>query len=119
MASEVKSLATQTAKATEDIGAQIASIQRETGAVVEDIRDITRHHYRDRWDFLFDGFRGRRAGIGMQEIVGNVQQAAARTNEVPQNILSVTEGIATTETAARKILGSAAKLATQSEALRE
>lgn len=47
-----------------------------------------------------------------------MQQAAARTGEVSQSILSVTEGIATTETAAREMLGSAAKLATQSETLR-
>jgi methyl-accepting chemotaxis protein len=119
VASEVKSLATQTAKATEDIGAQIASIQRETGAVVEDIHDITSTI--TAIDEISSSIASavEEQGSATQEIARNVQQAAARTGEVSQNILSVTEGIATTETAASEMLGSAAKLAKQSETLRD
>uniref|UniRef100_UPI00036196D7 methyl-accepting chemotaxis protein n=1 Tax=Elioraea tepidiphila TaxID=457934 RepID=UPI00036196D7 len=40
VASEVKNLASQTAKATEEIGGQIAAVQGETGRVVEAIRAI-------------------------------------------------------------------------------
>ena len=119
VASEVKSLATQTAKATEDIGAQIASIQRETGAVVEDIHDITSTI--SAIDEISSSIASavEEQGSATQEIARNVQQAAERTGEVSQNISSVTEGIATTETTAREMLGSAAKLATQSETLRD
>ncbi|WP_425529916.1 hypothetical protein, partial [Stenotrophomonas maltophilia] len=38
---EVKSLATQTARATDDIATQIAGIQTSTGSAVEAIRTIT------------------------------------------------------------------------------
>jgi methyl-accepting chemotaxis protein len=118
VASEVKSLATQTAKATEDIGAQIGSIQRETSAVVADIHDITSTI--TAIDEISSSIASavEEQGSATQEIARSVQQAAARTGEVSQNILSVTEGIATTETAAREMLGSAAKLAAQSETLR-
>lgn len=40
VAAEVKSLATQTAKATDEIGAQISSIQDETNSIVGDIQSI-------------------------------------------------------------------------------
>jgi methyl-accepting chemotaxis protein len=40
VAGEVKSLATQTSRATEEIGAQIASVQQETGRAVAAIADI-------------------------------------------------------------------------------
>ncbi|MDH3913061.1 MAG: methyl-accepting chemotaxis protein, partial [Rhodospirillales bacterium] len=41
VASEVKSLATQTAKATDDISSQVSSIQAATGGAVEAIKDIS------------------------------------------------------------------------------
>lgn len=41
VAAEVKSLATQTSRATEEIGAQIASVQASTGNAVQAIERIT------------------------------------------------------------------------------
>ncbi|PLX38652.1 MAG: hypothetical protein C0606_10750 [Hyphomicrobiales bacterium] len=43
VASEVKSLASQTAKATEQISSQIQSMQEQTGSSVEAIRSVTEH----------------------------------------------------------------------------
>lgn len=58
-------------------------------------------------------------GTTTQEIAQNVQQAAARTGEVSQNIAGVTDGIAATGTAAEEVLGSAVELSKQSQRLRD
>ena len=50
VASEVKALANQTAKATEEISAQIQDIQNATGEAVNAIQVDRRHHCRDRPD---------------------------------------------------------------------
>ena len=50
VASEVKNLASQTAKATEEIGRQIDEIQAATSAPVAAIKEIAAHDRRDRRD---------------------------------------------------------------------
>lgn len=118
VAGEVKSLATQTAKATEDIRAQIASIQQETKAAVDEIQAVCATI--DEVDKISSIIAAaiEEQGAATQEIARNVNQAAARTDDVSRNISSVTSGISTTGTAAHDVLGSATKLASQSEALR-
>jgi methyl-accepting chemotaxis protein len=78
VAAEVKSLAVQTAKATEDIAAQIKSVQAATGSAV--------------------GAIGRIAGR-MQEIdscatavSGSVEQQSAATSEISQNVTGAADG---------------------------
>jgi methyl-accepting chemotaxis protein len=64
VASEVKALATQTAKATEEIGAQVVAIRDATGAAVGSVHDVTeaigQSGHRGRGDRL----GGRRSGLG-------------------------------------------------------
>ncbi len=118
VAGEVKSLATQTAKATEDIRAQIASIQSETHAAVDEIQAVCATI--DEVDKISSAIAAaiEEQGAATQEIARNVNQAAARTDDVSRNISSVTSGISTTGSAAQDVLGSATKLASQSEVLR-
>ncbi|QUS38729.1 methyl-accepting chemotaxis protein [Tardiphaga alba] len=118
VAGEVKSLATQTAKATEDIRAQIASIQDETKAAVDEIQAVCVTI--DEVDKISSIIAAaiEEQGAATQEIARNVNQAAARTDDVSRNISSVTSGISTTGIAAHDVLGSATKLAAQSETLR-
>ncbi len=119
VASEVKALATQTAKATEEIGAQVTAVQGETTGAVQSIQSIcTTIQQVDEISAAIAAAVGQQ-GTATQEIAQNVQLAAARTGEVSQNIAGVTEGIAATGTAAEEVLGSAVELSRQSQRLRD
>jgi methyl-accepting chemotaxis protein len=119
VASEVKALATQTAKATEEIGAQVTAVQGETTGAVHSIQSIcTTIQQVDEISAAIAAAVGQQ-GTATQEIAQNVQLAAARTGEVSQNIAGVTEGIAATGTAAEEVLGSAVELSRQSQRLRD
>lgn len=86
VAGEVKSLASQTARATSEIQAQIAAIQAETGsavAMVTQISDVIRR--------MNDLSTTVAAAVGQQgaatgEIARNVQEAAAGTDIVTNNV---------------------------------
>ncbi len=117
VAGEVKSLAGQTAKATEEISAQISGIQdatREAVAAIRGIGDTTRD---------MNGISASIAsaveeqGAATREIARNVQEAAAGTQEVSGNIVKVTEGAAETGGAAKQVLDAAAELSRQAEGL--
>ncbi|MBR0718097.1 methyl-accepting chemotaxis protein [Bradyrhizobium liaoningense] len=119
VASEVKALATQTAKATEEIGAQVTAVQGETTGTVEGIQSIcTTIQQVDEISAAIAAAVGQQ-GTATQEIAQNVQQAAARTGEVSQNIAGVSEGIVATGAAAEEVLGSAVELSRQSQRLRD
>jgi methyl-accepting chemotaxis protein len=119
VASEVKALATQTAKATDEIRAQIAAVQAETSGAIDGIRSIcTTIQQVEEISSSIASAVGQQ-GSATQEIARNVQQAAARTGEVSRNISGVTTGIASTGSAATEMLGSAAELARQSSTLRD
>lgn len=119
VASEVKALATQTAKATEEIGAQVTAVQGETTGAVEGIQSICATIREvDEISAAIAAAVGQQ-GMATQEIAQNVQQAAARTGEVSQNIAGVTDGIAATGTAAEEVLVSAIELSKQSQRLRD
>ncbi|MBV9969526.1 MAG: methyl-accepting chemotaxis protein [Xanthobacteraceae bacterium] len=119
VASEVKALATQTAKATEEIGAQVTAVQGETSGAVDGIQSsCATIREVDEISAAIAAAVGQQ-GTATQEIAQNVQQAAARTGEVSQNIAGVTDGIAATGTAAEEVLASAVELAKQSQRLRD
>jgi methyl-accepting chemotaxis protein len=119
VASEVKALATQTAKATEEIGAQVTAVQGETTGAVEGIQSICATIQQvDEISAAIAAAVGQQ-GTATQEIAQNVQQAAARTGEVSQNIAGVTDGIVATGTAAEEVLVSAIELSKQSQRLRD
>ncbi|KAA0598861.1 methyl-accepting chemotaxis protein [Azospirillum lipoferum] len=107
VASEVKNLATQTAKATEEIGTQIASMQEVTGAAVTAIKGV------GETVVGIDEIVGSIAGAmeqqaaATQEITRNVQEAAAGTSEVSQTIATVSTSAGETGTAAGEVLRAA------------
>jgi methyl-accepting chemotaxis protein len=117
VAAEVKELASQTARATEEIGGHIGRIQTSTGQAVAAIDGIT---LRIR---EISGVAGSIAaaveqqGAATQEIVRNVAQAAAGTSEVTHNIVGVAGAAEETGAAASQVLGSASELSRQSEHL--
>jgi methyl-accepting chemotaxis protein len=118
VASEVKSLANQTAKATEEIGQQIAGIQGATKDSVDAIKLIgkTIGEVNEIATTIASAVEEQSAAT--QEIARNVQQAAKGTQDVSSNIAGVTEAATQTGTAATQVLSSARDLAKQSELLR-
>jgi methyl-accepting chemotaxis protein len=117
VASEVKSLANQTAKATEEIGGQIAAIQGATDDAVSAIRGIAKTIEELSQIATTIASAIEEQGAATQEISRNVQQAAQGTQDVTSNIAGVTQAAASTGAAASQVLSAAGDLSRQSEEL--
>jgi len=117
VASEVKNLANQTAKATEDISAQIATMQQVTNSAVSAIKGV------GDTVVSIDQIVGTIAAsmeqqaAATQEIARNVQEAAVGTGEVSQNIASVSHTAGETGSAAAEVLHAAELLDRQAVTL--
>ena len=118
VANEVKSLANQTGKATEDIQSQVEAIQQETTKAVRAITDIGQTIDRISSITATVASAVTQQGAATAEIARSVTQASAGTSEVSQSIGDVTAAARDTEKGAAEILGSATDLTEQSEALR-
>ncbi|HVZ00977.1 MAG TPA: methyl-accepting chemotaxis protein [Dongiaceae bacterium] len=118
VASEVKALATQTAKATEEIAGQVRSIQEATRSSVEAIGSIAETINRVSEISTAIASAVEEQGAATQEISRNVQQAAQGTTEVSSNIGGVTAAAEQTGTAAGQVLSSAGELAAEGDVLR-
>lgn len=118
VAAEVKSLAQQTAKATEEIAAQVHGVQSETSAVVGSIETIGRTI--DRMNDITAAVAAavEEQGTATQEITRNVQQAATGTQHVSENIAHVTLGAGETKKAAHVVLEAADRLTVAGNSLR-
>jgi methyl-accepting chemotaxis protein len=118
VASEVKALAGQTAKATEEIGAQITAIQSATGNAVGAIQRIggTIGQLSEISSAIAAAVEEQSAAT--REIASNVQQAARGTEDVAANIVGVTHSSGEVGAAAGQMLGSASELSQQSERLK-
>jgi methyl-accepting chemotaxis protein len=118
VASEVKALANQTAKATEEISAQIQDIQAATGNAVAAIQAIggTIAEINEISGAIAAAVEQQ--GAATSEISGNVQQAANGTRDVSDNITGVARASGETGAAASKLLNAATGLSSQSEELR-
>jgi methyl-accepting chemotaxis protein len=86
VANEVKSLANQTAKATDDIGRQVAEIQAATAQAVGAIRTIGQTIGGIDQKMTAIASAVEQQGAATQEITRNVQQAASGTQAVTQTI---------------------------------
>jgi methyl-accepting chemotaxis protein len=119
VASEVKNLASQTAKATEEIGGQIAEIQNATGASVTAMKGIGQTIAKINQIASGIAAAVEEQGAATQEIARTVQQAAAGTGEVSSNIAGVTQAAGETGTSASLVKDAASTLGTQAVDLRK
>ncbi|MGH1588957.1 methyl-accepting chemotaxis protein [Methylobacterium phyllosphaerae] len=117
VAAEVKALAEQTAKATQEISGQIAQIQASTGQAVTAIGGITERIREISGVATSIAAAVEEQGAATQEIVRNVAQAALGAGEVTSNISGVAGAAEETGAAASQVLGAAAELSRQSQAL--
>ncbi|KQO53872.1 methyl-accepting chemotaxis protein [Methylobacterium sp. Leaf85] len=117
VATEVKELASQTARATEEISGQINRIQAATGQAVSAIVGITGRIQEISGTATAIAAAVEQQGAATQEIVRNVAQAATGTGEVTSNITGVAQAAEDTGAAASQVLGAASELSHQSEHL--
>ncbi len=117
VANEVKSLANQTAKATDEIGAQIAAVQTATRDAVEAIAGIstTIGQINDITGSIAAAVEEQ--GAATQEIARNVQQAAEGTQSVTSTIGRVSDAAAATGQAAREVMDAASSLSSDTATL--
>ncbi len=118
VAGEVKSLARQTVRATEDISAQVSTIQRETQQTVSAIQDI------NSTISSMDGITTtiatavEKQGAATTEIARNIDNAASGTAQVYENIAQVSQAMRETDDAAKDVLTAVESLQQQSVTLR-
>ncbi|UMY16619.1 methyl-accepting chemotaxis protein [Methylobacterium organophilum] len=117
VAAEVKELASQTARATEEISGQIAQIQGVTDQAVDAIGGIATRIREISQVATSIAAAVEEQGAATQEIVRNVAQAATGTGEVTHNITGVAGAAEETGAAASQVLSSASELSRQSEHL--
>ncbi len=117
VASEVKNLANQTARATDEIGGQIAAVQSATAESVGAIRGIGGTISKINEIASAIAAAVEEQGAATQEIARNIQQAATGTQQVTSNIEGVTQAAADTGAAAEQVLDSAGQLSQQAALL--
>ncbi len=117
VASEVKNLANQTAKATEDISAQISAMQQATGGAVGAITEITNTIADINQIAGSVAAAIEEQNTATREIASNVQQATQGTQEISTNILGLQHAAEGTGKAAAEVLGASRELFRDSEKL--
>lgn len=118
VASEVKNLASQTAKATEEISAQIQGIQASTDESVTAIGAITQTI--EQVDQIAAAISAavEEQTAATQEIARNVEEASAGTNQVNSNISEVSAATQVTGDVAQTIQRESLSLSEDAEKLK-
>ncbi len=117
VAAEVKGLAQQTARATEDISAQIGQIQAATADAVSAIQGIAATIEEVSSIAVTIGAAVEQQGAATGEISRNVQQTAATARGLVVTIGEVTEAAQAAGQSAGLVLGAASNLSRQSAQL--
>src|ERR1700737_2369836 len=118
VASEVKSLASQTAKATDEIRSQIASMQSVTTTAVNAIRNIGQTIGEINNVTTAIAAAVEEQGAATREIARNIQPAAGGTAEVSSNIIGVSTASAEAGRAASEVLSASDELRREADMLR-
>ncbi|BBE74821.1 methyl-accepting chemotaxis protein [Oharaeibacter diazotrophicus] len=119
VAAEVKELANQTAKATEEIGRKIGEIQTATGTTVDSISRIVRTIGSIQQSASAIAGAVEEQGAATEEIASNTQRAATGTTDVTGNIAGVGTAAEMTGTASTQLMGLSGKLSDQSRVLQQ
>lgn len=119
VAQEVKSLASQTGKATAEIGAQISAIQSATSEAVSSINAITEVISDMSTVTTTIASAVEQQGAATTDIARNVQEAALGTNEVASNATGLSDAASSTKAAAEQVAASAKDIASKAVRLKE
>jgi methyl-accepting chemotaxis protein len=118
VASEVKALANQTAKATEEISAQVAAMQSSTSEAVHSIGGISETIALMSEITVSIATSMDQQGDATREIARNIASVAAGSSEISTHIGGVSTAAAATGMAASDVLANARELGNQSGMLR-
>ncbi|EEE46354.2 Methyl-accepting chemotaxis protein [Roseibium alexandrii DFL-11] len=118
VAAEVKELATQTSKATEEISSQIAAIQIATQESADAIGSIT--ETMDEVNSYTSAIAAavEQQGSATSEISRNIQQTSEGTKVVTDNVTELTEAVTRTNASAGEVVTASDDLNTKTEALK-
>ncbi|GAA0777195.1 methyl-accepting chemotaxis protein [Roseibium denhamense] len=119
VAAEVKELATQTSRATEEISAQIHTIQASTGEAVRAIGSIS-----GTMDEVNGYTQGISAAVSQQgaatnEISGNIQRAAHSATTVTSNMSDLSDAVSRTRSASQNVLSASEDLTSRNRDLKD
>jgi methyl-accepting chemotaxis protein len=117
VAQEVKALAAQTARATDEIGIQIAGMQTATQEAVGSIKMISSTIGKISEITSAISAAIEEQGAATQEISGNIQRTAAGTSQVAGTIAEVSHGANQTGAASSQLLSSARQLSDSTTSL--
>ncbi len=118
VAGEVKSLANQTAKATEEISQQISAMQNSTGQAVTAIKQVNGSIEQIAEIATTISSAVEQQGAATQDISKNVQEAASGTETVTRNITEVDAASGKTTDTAGRVSALSSDLRSQADRLR-
>ncbi len=118
VAGEVKSLASQTARATEEIAGQMQQMHTVTGQTVAAVHEVAQTIGRISAIAATIASAVEQQGAATAEISRNVQHAAAATRAVSSGVGSVTQATEQTGLAADQVVGFVDGLSTQTASMR-
>ena len=118
VASEVKALANQTAKATDDVSGFVRSVRDAAELTVSGITEIAGRISEISQSSSAVSAAVEQQSAASEEIANSVTQASEGTGEVTRSIAGVSESVAETERAAGDVQGASSELAQQAETLR-
>lgn len=118
VASEVKSLASQTQKATDDIAVMVRDVHEQTQQAVEVISNVGKSISELRETTSAVAAAVEEQTSATQEISRNVQEAASGTDEVNNGITQVSDGARESGDAASNVLSVSKELTQQSQQMK-
>ena len=119
VAQEVKSLAAQTAKATEEIAQQVAGIQTSTGSAVEAVREVASSMRKIDEVTSAIAAAVEQQSVATREISQNAHAAAQGTETLANNIEQVNSAIYATSNSAEAVMNTATHLSGQTDRMSE
>eukprot|EP00903_Cladosiphon_okamuranus_P001638 g1636.t1 len=119
VAAEVKELATQTSKATEEISSQISEIQGATKDAVTAIEAITQTMDEVNEYTSTIAAAVEQQGAATNEISVNVQRAAEGTGSVKTNMSDLSQAVSQTSQNANLVLGASSELSQKTDGLKQ
>ncbi len=119
VASEVKELAAQTSRATEDVAAQIRTMQGSTNDSVKALKAVTDQIAEIELTATSIASAVDQQSVAGQDLARSIDVAAKASGEVAQHVSQVRETALETGAAASQVLSSATELDSQAVELRE
>lgn len=119
VAAEVKELATQTGKATEEVAAQIRAIQDTTSASVDALRSIATQIQQLEATSVSIAAAVDQQSVAGQDLARSIDLAARNTEDVSTNIDQLRDTSLATGAAASQVLTSSTELEQQASVLKQ